>query len=79
MQQYGSKYLNSRPPPGVKIQLYQNIVMLHIKLKGMMHAAIWQQIFYQQSGGGEGGQKVKIQLFQNKAMLHNKLMESQMQ
>ena len=23
------------------IQLYQNIVKLHIKLKGMMHAATW--------------------------------------
>ena len=24
-----------------KIQLFQNMVMLHIKLKGMMHAATW--------------------------------------
>ena len=39
-QQHGSKYFARRPPPRpwgwglyVKIQLFQNIVMLHIKLK----------------------------------------------
>ena len=40
MPQHGSKYFARRPPPipwgwgqYVKIQLFQNIVMLHIKLK----------------------------------------------
>ena len=30
---------NPRPHPGVKIQLFQNMVMLHIKLKGITDAA----------------------------------------
>ena len=40
--------LNTPSTPGVgskgflnKIKLFQNMVMLHIKLKGMMHAATW--------------------------------------
>ena len=43
------------PPPdpwgGVKRSkyiYYHDMVMLHIKLKGMTHAATWQQIFYPQ-------------------------------
>ena len=46
MQQLGSKYLACRPPPPpdprdqmVKIQLFQNMVLLHNKLKGMEHRA----------------------------------------
>ena len=49
MQQHGSKYFVGRPdsPPTptlwwgqkVKIQNFQNMVMLHIKLKGIMNAA----------------------------------------
>ena len=29
----------------IKIQLYQNKVMLHIKLKEIRHAATWKQTF----------------------------------
>ena len=28
------------------IQLFQNMVRLHIKLKGMTHATAWEQIFF---------------------------------
>ena len=42
MQQYGSKYFAGRPLPDpavwgrkVKIQLFQNMIMFHIKLKGI--------------------------------------------
>ena len=51
MQQNGSKYFARRHPPPpprpwgwdqkVKIQLFQNMVMLHIKLKGVMNTAAW--------------------------------------
>ena len=45
MQQHGSKYFARRRPLGVKIQLFQNMVMLHIKLKGIANAVAWQQLF----------------------------------
>ena len=37
---------------------FQNMVMLHIKSKGITHAATWKQIFYPQTphrpwGGGQ--------------------------
>ena len=47
MQQHGSKYLARRhhhPQPWnqkVEIQFFQNMAKLHIKLKGIMHAATW--------------------------------------
>ena len=44
MQQHGSKYFAAEPPnPGqkVKIQLFQNMAMLLIKLMRMMHIATW--------------------------------------
>ena len=49
MQQHGSKYFACRPLPltsgqKVKIQLFQNNVILHIKLKEIMSAATWSQI-----------------------------------
>ena len=40
-------FLHAYPPPpmtigdGVKIQLFQNMIMLHIKLKGTTNAALW--------------------------------------
>ena len=53
MQQRGANILPAAPnppppPPGqkVKIQLFQNMVMLHIKFT---HAATWKQIFYPQN------------------------------
>ena len=57
MQQHGSKYFARRPPPTrpwrwgqkVKILLFQNMVMLHIKLKGITNAATWMQIFWLQN------------------------------
>ena len=56
MQQHGSKYFVRRPLPtppdpdvGVKIYLFQNMVMLCIKLKRMTNAATWQQIFCPQT------------------------------
>ena len=45
MQQHGNKYLSRTPASTlgwsqkVKIQLFKSIVMLHIKIKGMTHAA----------------------------------------
>ena len=53
MQQHGSKKFACRPPypdpkgsgRKVKIQLFQNMVMLHIKLKGMTNAATCKHIF----------------------------------
>ena len=44
MQQYGRKYYACRPLSpdpwgGVQIQLFQNMVMLHIELKGDTNAA----------------------------------------
>ena len=53
MQQLGSKYLARRPPSlssdhrgqKVKIQLFQNMVMLHSKLNGMEHRAPCKHIF----------------------------------
>ena len=55
-----------------KIQLFQNIVMLHIKLKGMRHG---RKYFAHRHPPPRplGGIKVKIQLFQNMVMLHIKL------
>ena len=55
MQQHGSNYFARRPlhtlsptPPRqcgwgqkIKIQLFQNMVMLHINLKRIMYAATW--------------------------------------
>ena len=52
MQQHGSKYFAHRPPTPpkpwplgwgqkVKIQLFQNMVMLHIELKGITNEATW--------------------------------------
>ena len=59
----------------VKIQLFQIMVMLHIKLKGMKNAATCKHIFcpFTQPRPLGWGQKVKIQLFQNMVMLHIKL------
>ena len=49
MQQHSSKYFAHRPPPphaADKCQLFQNMVMLHIKLKRIIeNAATWYQIF----------------------------------
>ena len=46
MQQHGSKYF-ARRPWGSKGQnsTFQNIIMLHIKLKEITNAARWSQIF----------------------------------
>ena len=48
MQQHGSKYFARRPPnwpwgwgQKIKIQLFQNMVMLHIKLKRTINATTW--------------------------------------
>ena len=50
MQQHGRKYFARRPtnqpppPPSdhwVKFQLFYNMIMLHIKLKGITNAATW--------------------------------------
>ena len=46
MEQHGSKYVAHRPhDPGggvkIKIKHFQNMVKLHIKLKGIINAATW--------------------------------------
>ena len=58
----------------VKIELFQNMVMLHIKLKMTMLAATWQQIFCPQTHPQPRGwgQKVKLYLFLKVVMLHIK-------
>ena len=49
--QHDSKYYACRPLPPppwrqkVKIQLFQNMVILHIKLKAIINAVTWKQIF----------------------------------
>ena len=52
IKQYFSLRVWVRPPwvdleggAETKIQLFQNIVMLHIKLKEMTYASTWKQIF----------------------------------
>ena len=56
MQQHGSKYYARRTPlphprrrgwdQKVEIELFQNVVMLHIKLKGMTNAARCNHILF---------------------------------
>ena len=55
----------------VRFNFFQNMVMLHIKLKGITNAATWYQIFCPQTPDPGGG--VKIQNFQNMVMLFIKL------
>ena len=67
------------PPPNpggqkVKIQLFQNMVILHIKLKAIVNAVTWKQIFCPQSPLSLTlGSKGQIKLLQNMVMLHIKL------
>ena len=59
-----------------KIKLFQNMVMLHIELKGITGAATCNMvanIMPPDPPPDPGGQKVKIQLFQNMVILHIKL------
>ena len=88
MQHHGSKYFARRPPPltlgwsqKVKIHFFQNMVMLHIKLKGITKCSnMVANILpadpptHTHTHDPRGwGQKVKIQLFQNMVMLLIKL------
>ena len=66
MQQYNSKYFARSPPPSpqkVKIQLFQNMVMLHIKVNRECSNMVANDL----------GGVVKIYFFQNMVMLHIKL------
>ena len=71
----------------VKIQLFKNMIMFHIQLKGGMNAATWWQMFCLQtllrpppsSPDPEGEVKRSKFIFQNMVMLHIKLNGSQMQ
>ena len=60
-----------------KIKLFQNMVMLHTKLKGIPGAATCNMVANIMPADppppNPGGQKVKIQLFQNMVILHIKL------
>ena len=58
-----------------KIKLFQNMVMLHIKLKLTTLAATWKQIFCPQTHPQPRGwgQKVKLYIFLKVVMLHIKL------
>ena len=38
-----ASWVDLRDGVEAKIKLFQNMVMLHIKLKGMTHAATWKQ------------------------------------
>ena len=59
----------------VKIKIFQNMVMLHIKFKLTMLAATWKQIFCQQTHPRPRGwgQKVNLFIFLKVVMLHIKL------
>ena len=69
------------PPPNpggqkVKIQLFQNMVILHIKFKEITNAAQLDSKYFTGRPSAPphpGGQKVKIQLIQNMVMLHNQI------
>ena len=68
MQQHCSQYIAPRPPyPGqkVKIQLFQNMVMLPIKLKGIMKCNMVAKYL--------DGVNRSSHFFQNIVMLHIKL------
>ena len=82
MQQHGSKYFAHIPPSPdslcevkrSKSYFFQNMVIVHIKLKGMPNAATYKHIFcpytHHQPLGG-----VKCQnIFPEVVMLHIKLM-----
>ena len=77
---------DQRPVPGPwmdlgvgskgQTELFQNMVMLHIKLKGITGAATWYQILCPHTPPpppDPGSQNVKIQVFQNRVMLHIQL------
>ena len=60
------------------IKLFQNMVMLHIKIKGITGAATCNMVANIMPADpppppDSGGQKVEIQLFQNMVILHIKL------
>ena len=91
MQPYGRKKIAPQTllPQGpggqrVKIKLFQNIVMLHIKLKRITGAATCNMVANIMPADppppppppDPGGQKVKIQLFQNMVILHIKLKDN---
>ena len=87
MQLHGSKYFARRPPPPsppipvVKIQLFQNMVMFHIKLKettkcSSMIANIWPADPSPTPWPCCWGQKVKIKLFQNMVMFAYQIKEN---
>ena len=80
MQQHGSKYFVCRPPPDpgdgvnkIKIQLFQNMVMLHIILNGLTKCSNMIANILPADPPHPRGQKVIIQLFLNNVMLHIKL------
>ena len=78
MQQHGSKYLPADPSltlmlgQKVKIQLFQNMVMLHNKLKGITKCSSMVAIILPADPSMTLllGSKGQIQLFQNMVMLH---------
>ena len=79
-EQHGSKYFTSKPRPPtwecshkVKIQLFQDMVMLHIKLI-QQHGSKYHTRNHPPPPRRRGwGQKVKVQLFQNMVRFHIKL------
>ena len=84
MQLFGSKHFANRAPPlphyprgwgqKVKIQLFQNMVMLHIKFIELTKCSnMVANICPHTPPPYPRDQKVKIQLFQNNVMLHIKL------
>ena len=79
LQQHGSKCFARRPSPttledGVKrpnIQLFQNMIMLHIKLKGIAKCSNARRP--SPTTLGDGVKRPNIQLFQNMVMMYIKL------
>ena len=67
----------SEYPPGdqkAKFQLFQNMVMMHIKLNGITKCNnMVANILPTDPPNDPRGQKIKTQLCQNMVMLHNKL------
>ena len=65
------KHIKPRWVQQVKIQLFQNMVMLHIKLKKIINAATWYQLFCLQPSPHPPIHPNQVQLFSEHAHVAN--------
>ena len=69
------RWLNKKICPKVKFKIFQNMVMLHIKLRRITRAATWYKIFclkIPHPDPRDGIYRSRLHYFQNMAMLHIK-------